>query len=293
MDIEKTAAVLSRVSASAASLLKVALRSRRVSALNSETPVRPLVVMGNGPSLRSVLEGDRVVLQDCDLLAVNFAPNTPAFFELRPHYLVLADPHFFKVSAGDSDPNVLRLWENLHRVDWPLLLLVPVRFASAARTLAEVGRQPKKSGAVMEIKTFNTTPAEGLRAVSHRLFDRGLAMPRPRNVLIASLMLGIRLGYKDIRIVGADHTWSRSLWVDDANRVVSVQPHFYEDKKEELDRVAAEYAGYHLHDILRSLTVAFESYHHIAAYAAQRGVRITNLTPGSMIDAFPRSLTDR
>lgn len=289
MNIEKTAASLSRLAGSAASLLKVALRSRRVPALKTEAPVRPLTVMGNGPSLRSVLEGDRAVLCDCDLMAVNFAPNTPAFFELKPQYLVLADPHFFKVSTDDSDPNVVRLWENLHRTDWPLLLLVPVRFAGAARALADAGRQ-ENDRSNLQIKIFNTTPAEGVYAVSHWLFDLGLAMPRPRNVLIASLMLGIRLGYKDIRIVGADHTWSQSLWVDDMNRVVSVQPHFYEDKKEELDRVAAEYAGYHLHDILRSLTIAFESYHHIAAYAAKRGVKITNLTPGSMIDAFPRSL---
>ncbi|MDE5875925.1 MAG: hypothetical protein K2H47_00235 [Muribaculaceae bacterium] len=289
MNIENVAASLNRVSGSVASMLKVALRSRRVPALKTEAPVRSLTVMGNGPSLRGVLEGDRAVLRDCDLMAVNFAPNTSAFFELRPKYLVLADPHFFYVSASDGDPNVVRLWENLHRVNWPLLLLVPVRFAAAARTLAEAGNQHNKNGQ-LQIKTFNTTPAEGLRSVNHWLFDCRLAMPRPRNVLIASLMLGIWLGYKDIRIVGADHTWSQSLWVDDMNRVVSVQPHFYEDKKEELDRVAAEYAGYHLHDILRSLTVAFESYHHIASYATQRGVRITNLTPGSMIDAFPRSL---
>lgn len=289
MNIEKTAASLNRAFSSAASLIKAALRSRRVSLLKTELPVRPLTVMGNGPSLRRVLEGDRAVLRDCDLMAVNFAPNTSAFFELKPQYLVLADPHFFNVSAGTADANVVRLWENLHRVGWPLMLLVPVSFAAAARALVAGGSRHEDRG-TLQIRTFNTTPAEGLRSVSHWLFDRGLAMPRPRNVLIASLMLGIRLGYKDIRIVGADHTWSQSLWVDDMNRVVSVQPHFYEDKKEELDRVAAEYAGYHLHDILRSLTIAFESYHHIAAYAAQRGVRITNLTPGSMIDAFPRSL---
>ncbi|MDE5797117.1 MAG: hypothetical protein K2H75_08385 [Muribaculaceae bacterium] len=289
MNIEKTAASLSRLTGSAASLLKVALRSRRVPTLKTEVSARPLTVMGNGPSLRGVLDGDRAVLRDCDLMAVNFAPNTSAFFELKPQYLVLADPHFFNVSAADSDPNVIRLWENLHRVSWPLQLLVPVRFTSVARTLAYADGQHKEDNK-LQIKTFNTTPAEGLRSVSHWLFDRRLAMPRPRNVLIASLMLGIWLGYKDIRIVGADHTWSQSLWVDDMNRVVSVQPHFYEDKKDELDRVAAEYAGYHLHDILRSLTVAFESYHHIAAYAVRHGVKITNLTPGSMIDAFPRSL---
>ena len=47
--------------------------------------------------------------------------------------------------------------------------------------------------------------AEGFPSVSRILFDRGLAMPRPRNVLIPSIMAGIRLGYRRIVIVGADH----------------------------------------------------------------------------------------
>ena len=53
--------------------------------------------------------------------------------------------------------------------------------------------------------------------------------------------------------------------------------------------MAQEYAGYHLHDILNSLTIAFRSYHQIAGYAAKIGAKITNCTPGSFIDAFPRS----
>ena len=114
-------------------------------------------------------------------------------------------------------------------------------------------------------------------------------MPRPRNVLIASIMIALREGYRDIYIVGADHTWSRDLWVDEKNRVISVQKHFYKDNDKEFERVAQEYAGYHLHDILNSLTIAFRSYHQISAYSAKIGAKITNCTPGSFIDAFPRS----
>ena len=113
-------------------------------------------------------------------------------------------------------------------------------------------------------------------------------MPRPRNVLIASIMVALREGYRRIDLVGADHTWSRDIWVDDRNRVISVQKHFYEDNAKEFERVAQEYAGYHLHDILNSLTIAFRSYHQIAAYAASIGADIRNCTPGSFIDAFPR-----
>ncbi|MDE6243997.1 MAG: hypothetical protein K2M14_08330, partial [Muribaculaceae bacterium] len=107
-------------------------------------------------------------------------------------------------------------------------------------------------------------------------------------VLIPSIMIGIRLGFRQIILCGADHTWSRTLGVDDENRVISVQPHFYKDSASEQKRVNTEYEGYHLHDILKSLYIAFRSYHEIAAYASRRGVSIHNATPGSMIDAFPR-----
>ncbi len=102
-------------------------------------------------------------------------------------------------------------------------------------------------------------------------------------------MIALREGYRDIYIVGADHTWSRDLWVDDKNRVISVQKHFYKDNEKEFERVAQEYAGYHLHDIMNSLTIAFRSYHQIKAYADKIEAKITNCTPGSFIDAFPRS----
>ena len=113
-------------------------------------------------------------------------------------------------------------------------------------------------------------------------------MPRPRNVLIPAIMIAIKAGFKTIHLTGADHSWLRTIGVNDNNEVESIQPHFYADDKRELRRSAAEYRGYRLHDILQSFTVAFRSYHEIARFAAKEGVKIYNSTPGSFIDAFER-----
>lgn len=113
-------------------------------------------------------------------------------------------------------------------------------------------------------------------------------MPRPRNVLIPSIMIGIWLGYKEIYVVGADHTWSKTLEVDANNTVISVQPHFYEDNKAEAARVASVYADVKLHEIMYSFHVAFKAYHQIEDFARKMGVNIYNATPGSFIDAFRR-----
>ena len=264
-----------------ASLGKAMLLSRRPSKAGSRKQER-LIIMGNGPSLRETIASHSDILKESDTLAVNFAANADTYRELKPNLYVLADPHFFR--AGDdgksSDPNVVRLWESIASTDWPITLYVPCK--------AKLPDSILKNGDI-EVKRYNLTPGEGLRGPVHWLYRHGLAMPRPRNVLIASIMVALREGYRDISIVGADHTWSRDLWVDDRNRVISVQKHFYKDNDKEFERVAQEYAGYHLHDILNSLTIAFRSYHQIADYAGRIGAEITNCTPGSFIDAFPRA----
>lgn len=262
------------------SLGKVLLKSGLPSPAPQSSPERDLIIMGNGPSLRSFLNSDPAIYAECDLMAVNFAAITPEFFTLRPHLYILADPHFFK--KDNADTKVAILWENLSKADWPIILYLPANASEDLINTLSAGNPH------ITIRRYNLTPVEGDSWLSRTLIKSGLGMPRPRNVLIPAIMMGMRAGYRRIYLVGADHTWSQSLWVDEKNRVVSVQPHYYKDNKEEEERVAAEYAGYHLHDILNSLTIAFRSYHDIARIAARENVEIINATPGSFIDAFPR-----
>lgn len=250
-----------------------------------------IIVMGNGPSLRKSMEQEMEALMSLPRMAVNFAANASEYFELQPGYYILADPHFFVggesgVAGRESkvDPNVVRLWHNLSLTDWPMHLWLPVRFRRHAAPL--LASLPSNVTPLW----YNLTPGEGGGGITHALYRLGLAMPRPRNVLIPAIMMAMREGFREIYLVGADHSWLQSLWVDDKNRVVSVQPHFYKDNEKELERVAQEYAGCHLHDILGSMVVAFRSYFDIGRYAASRGVSIYNATPGSYIDAFPRRL---
>lgn len=258
------------------SLGKAALRSRPAGHSLRRVRGGTLIIMGNGPSLRQTIADNAATLKATDTAAVNFAANTPEFFTLKPRHYILADPHFFE-SRG-ADPNVELLWRNLARADWPLTIHIP-----AGRNPGFTSPRPN-----IDIQRFNMTPAEGSDSVSHFLFRRNLAMPRPRNVLVPAIMEGIRDGYDDIYIVGADHSWPHTLFVDDRNRVVTVQPHYYEDNRKELDRVAEAYKGIHIHDVLGSMATAFRSYHAVNRYAKTRGARIINSTPSSLIDAFPR-----
>lgn len=276
---DRLARFVGSLGASLKSLVKIAVESRgRTRVKAPEAPTLPLVVMGNGPSLNDTIADCRRQLEALPLLAVNFAALSPEFGQLRPSYYVLADPVFF---APATEGNVGKLRDAFARIDWPVTLFVPIRSKAAARRLTA-------GNANITVAGFNPVGVEGFELLEEKAFDLGLGMPRPRNVLIPSLMIAISLGFKTIYVAGADHSWMKTLDVTDDNTVVSVQPHFYAESKEEKARVTSVYKDVRLHEVVYSFYVAFKSYFTIERYARRRGVSIYNVTPGSFIDAFQR-----
>ncbi|MGN0213215.1 MAG: hypothetical protein ACI4AH_00200 [Muribaculaceae bacterium] len=264
----------------AMSIAKIAILSgKRVTMPRADAGAR-MVILGNGPSLNETIANSSDFLMQHHRLAVNFAANAPAFTSLQPTHYVLADPHFFHAI---NEPNVAKLWLALSQVDWAMNLFVPTN----------VSLPPDVAGIIagndcLRLYRYNLTPVEGAEWLENWAFKHLLGMPRPRNVLIPSIMIAIACGYRTIYIAGADHSWTRTLSVDDDNNVVSIQPHFYKDDETEVKRVNTEYMQYPLHQILHSFYVAFRSYHTIARYASHLSIDIFNITPGSFIDAFPR-----
>lgn len=279
MKSDDLSSFISKLGQSAASVLKVVLMSKGASSSSEEGKGKELVIMGNGPSLRKTIDDEFDWLVAHDLMAVNFAALSPEFFRLRPKYYILADGHFFNSLASDS--NVRKLWETMGQVSWDMTLLLPSKYKHLSKPLLM-----HTNG--IRLRYFNMTPVDGFKWLSHLFYSAGLGMPRPRNVLIPAIMEGIRMGYRKIYLCGADHSWTKTLDVDEENFVVSVQPHFYKDSEEEHKRVRETYKDLRLHDVLGSMVVAFKSYWHIAGYAGKKKVEIINATPGSMIDAFMR-----
>ena len=271
---------LTKAGSSAKSIVKVALQSRPVRQNIAECARqgKPLIIMGNGPSLSDVIATHTDDLAGSVTMALNFAANAPEFTSLKPDYYLMADPHFFE--GRDADPNVARLFARLNSdVDWPMTLLVP-----RGQSVSTLGISNEN----IRVENFNFVGAEGFPALERSLYDSGLAMPRPRNVLVPAIMTGIRAGFKEIYLAGADHGWLSTLSVSEENEVVSIQPHFYKDNAEEKQRVASVYRNVKLHEILLSFHLAFRSYHRLESYARRRGCSIYNSTPGSFIDAFER-----
>ncbi len=264
-----------------ASFGKVILLSGRPTQAGKDNG-KSIIIMGTGPSLKEVMEKYSDIMHDTDILAVNYTANTDIYWDLKPRLYVLADPHFFDVDSDGhpADAIVARLWDNIAATDWALTLYVPCK----AKIPESIGENKH-----IVVKRYNLTPGEGIKGPVHWLYRKGLAMPRPRNVLVASIMVALRDGYRDIYLVGADHSWSKDLRVDEDNHVVYVLNHYYKDSEKEHKRIDKLYENYRIHEVLNSMVIAFRSYHQISKFADELGAKITNCTPGSFIDAYPRA----
>jgi len=267
---------MNRLFATFKSLVKIVLLSRCVKKL-PEAEGQKIIILGNGPSLNDTVAMHLQILKSTPAMAVNFAPLSPVFFDIRPRYYILADPHFFKDS--DNGGNLDKLRRTLRLVDWPMTVFVPAQYIKAARSFYSV----------LDVRPANFVGVEGYEFFTHAAFRAGMGMPRPRNVLIPAIMLSIAMGYKEVVITGADHSWLKTLWVTDENEVVSVQPHFYADSDKELNRIRRDYQKKRLHEVVDNFAIVFMGYHFIERYARCRGVRVLNATPGSFIDAFERT----
>lgn len=279
---DSMATALMRCAESIVSIVKILTKSHKCKIGDGLRTGSRLIIMGNGPSLRQTIENHRDLLHDNPLLAVNFAANAKEFPELKPDYYVLADPVFFEKDSANL--NVIRLHEHINGVSWKMVLFVPFGCDITLDWL----KNPQ-----IKVYRYNCLGVEGADRLCIMAFRSKRGMPRPRNVLIPSLMIALWMGYKEIYLTGADHSWTKTLKVDDSNRVISVQPHFYEDSEEEKARISAVYENVRLHEILDSFRVAFKSYFDIKRLAELTGAKIINATSGSFIDAFERGTIDR
>lgn len=267
------------------SLVLVLLFSRKASFRKKIRQEKPIIVLGNGPSLRDDLdgvielsEGSRV-----DVCAVNDFAFSEAFFKVRPSLYVLADPNYWNESVrGEVGIRRVRLIEILaHDVVWPMRVMVPAE--AKGSSIFDCA-----SSEFVTVEYYNRTPISGFDWVRFRLFDIGAGMPPAYNVLIAALTLSITDGYQRIFILGADHSWHEELSLE-GKGVLVAQKHFY-DKGVELKPIyKSEGEVFTIGELFVRWGNVFRTYEVLALYADYKRVEVYNLSSKTYIDAFPRA----
>lgn len=263
------------------SVVKIVLQSKLVTRLPGHfSNPDELLILANGPSLKRTVEESADFVRGKTLLAVNFCVTSPMFEQLRPELYLIADPLFWIVPEKRE-----QLFRTMaEKTTWDMNFLVP------ARALKNKEWQPLLAGNPhIRLYIYNTTPIEGFQGFCNWIFSKGWGVPRPHNVLIPSIAMGIRLPFKKIYLAGADHSWLPEITVTDDNVVLMHQKHFYDQNKSQAATVTQENLhSARLYTILYHMYVAFKSYFVLEDYARSRGKEVINVTPGSYIDAFKR-----
>lgn len=263
------------------SVVKIVLQSKLVTRLPGHfSNPDELLILANGPSLKRTVEESADFVRGKTLLAVNFCVTSPMFEQLKPELYLIADPLFWIVPEKRE-----QLFRTMaEKTTWDMNFLVP------ARALKNKEWQPLLAGNPhIRLYIYNTTPIEGFLGFCNWIFSKGWGVPRPHNVLIPSIAMGIRLPFKKIYLAGADHSWLPEITVTDDNVVLMHQKHFYDQNKSKAATVTQENLhSARLYTILYHMYVAFKSYFVLEDYARSRGKEVINVTPGSYIDAFKR-----
>lgn len=263
------------------SVVKIVLQSKLVTRLPGHfSNPDELLILANGPSLKRTVEESADFVRGKTLLAVNFCVTSPMFEQLRPELYLIADPLFWIVPEKRE-----QLFRTMaEKTTWDMNFLVPARALKNKEWQPLLADNPH-----IRLYIYNTTPIEGFQGFCNWIFSKGWGVPRPHNVLIPSIAMGIRLPFKKIYLAGADHSWLPEITVTDDNVVLMNQKHFYDQNKSQAATVTQENLhSARLYTILYHMYVAFKSYFVLEDYARSRGKEVINVTPGSYIDAFKR-----
>ncbi|WP_339504589.1 hypothetical protein [Pseudomonas sp. RL_105y_Pfl2_101] len=268
------------------SLVFILFFSRRTVFEKKSNRSEKVIVLGNGPSLRTDLEAVVKLSSNSyiDVCVVNDFAFSDAFFKIRPCFYVLADPNYWKEGViGELHVRRERLIDILvNKVTWPMRVMLPVE-AKQTFKLNDATSQ------FVAFEFYNRTPVDGFDCMKFRLFDYRVGMPPPFNVLIAALTLSIANGYKKIFVLGADHSWHEELSFVDGEGVLVAQKHFYDNEAERKPVYKDGSEFFTIGDLFIRWGKVFKIYEILALYASYRGAVVYNLSSKTYIDAFPRA----
>jgi len=283
--IEKLYFVITNLAQTFVSVIRIIFLTRIKKFSKVQINYEDLLILANGPSLNSSIEKHLYFTKNKELLCVNFFPNTSYFENLKPRHYVISAPELWREDAIEPYQKLSsELFSNLaKKTNWQLFMWIPYQAKKYKNW-----RTHLNSNQNIKISYYNPTPIEGFNWFKRLCFDLQLGMPRPHNVLIPSLMLAIKMGYKNIYIWGADHSWLKEISVDENNRVLVNQKHFYDENISKPQPMNKLKGTRKLHEVLQKFIYAFKGYFEIDYYAQKKGINIYNATPGSYIDAFKR-----
>lgn len=233
------------------------------------------IVLGNGPSLHEVLTSNQLNTIDKDIIAVNMFVNSEYFYIIRPRLYTIIDPAYFSPKNERHLMMCNRLISEFNKLTWELFLFIPKDYTKSSTIV-------KIQNPLIHIVPLNITPISGFEFICYHLYKKNLGMPKTQTVLNAAIFCSLNIGYKRIFLYGADHTWTKDLFVNDENIVCYGDRHVYNTNLSIIKKEGR------LDELLLAFSNMFKTHHLLRSYANKLGVKIINCTQNSFIDAYER-----
>ena len=254
-----------------------------------------IAILGNGPSLKDTFNdaNDYNFIAKKDIFVVNSFVQSEEFFILKPKYLCLMDPNYWGATIRLYE-RFKKDYEQLKKVNWDMIIFMP-RQASQNNIFKNLLSENNK---YIKFNYINTTPSQvENKNLLYDLYKKNEAMPDVHNVLVGCMYIAINLGYKNIYLYGADHSWHLSLIVNDDNIPCIISKHFY-NKKEVVDytplyKSQTEKETIKIGEEFEAYAALHKSYEKLEEYSQAMGANIYNLSKFSCIDAFRRKFIDK
>lgn len=233
-------------------------------------------IMGTGPSIKSQ---DILKLRDEETFVVNHFWKHPQFKEINPKYYLHIDPGLFNRPGGEANywtKEFIRSSEILKEIPAKLFFNFKIRDAIEAKNIFPTNQVYYliNNGFFKENLKFNT--------------DISRIIPNTKNVILASIVTAIYMGFEEIYLLGIEHDFlaypSNYEW----------SPHFYITEEydvnnpDDVDHYGLTTNSYET-AIIDALAL-FRNYRILRTKLAKEKpeIKIFNATPNSFLDVFPK-----
>jgi hypothetical protein len=218
-------------------------------------------ILGTGPSLNSLTQKQLDKLQHEVIFGVNDIYKAKIVESIVPKYYLLMDNEYWEWGSQASR-DILKKYESQ-----PPVIITRYKAISLIKKLGI-----KSDIIFLHDKKYPATKNE-------------LCMHKntyaSQNVVETAIKAAMYMGFKEIYLLGCDYTG-----------FISASDHCYEEDEEKSNR---EKKWHEARNIPLNLALYLECYaratkwHYLlAAYAKKHKIQIINITPGSLLDAYPR-----
>lgn len=209
-------------------------------------------ILGTGPSLNALKDDELDALRDEIVFGVNSLYKSKITSAIRPKYYALMDNLYWE-QWSHTFSEVSEMYK-----DKPPIFITDLR----ARHLVEA--QSTESLAIyIHSKKYPTNKMS--EEIDGNIYA---AM----NVISYSILTAIYMGFKEIYLMGCDYSAF----------CTAGKGHCYDDKSE------VAQANYNLAFYLKFYWITTEFHYLIAKLAKDKSVSVINITPDSLLDAYPR-----